>query len=157
DSPLAIDPRNGSTMYRGVANCNPYRTCDTSIYKSLDSGLNWTRLDSLDGKSCCSYLSQIAVNSQDSSIVYAGTADANETGSGLWKSVDGGATWTKLGSGDTAGLALHPRDPNTVYAAWNCCVYKTTDGGQSWNQASAGLPHGRTGSVLINPANPNIL
>ena len=144
-------------MYRGATECNPFGRCDTSIYKSLDSGLNWTLLDLLNGRSCCSYVSQIAVNSHDSSTVYAGTADDNETGSGLWKSVDGGATWTNLGSGDITGLALDPRDPNTVYAGWNCCVYKTTDGGQSWKEASAGLPHGRTGPVLINPANPNIL
>ena len=157
DSPLAIDPRKGSTMYRGATDCNPYGTCDTGIYKSLDFGLNWTLLRSLDGMSCCSYVSQIAVSSQDSSIVYAGTADDNQTGSGLWKSVDGGATWINLGSGDITGLALDPRDPNTAYAAWNCCVYKSTDGGQSWNQASAGLPHGRTGPVLINPVNPDIL
>ena len=157
DSPLAIDPRNGSTMYRGATYCNPYGTCDTRIWKSLDSGLYWAPLDLLDGKSCCSYVSQIAVDPQDSSVVYAGTADDNQTGSGLWKSADGGATWTSLGEGDITGLALDPLELNTVYAAWNCCVYKSTDGGQSWNQTSAGLPHGRTGPVLIDPANPNIL
>ena len=157
DSPLAIDPWNGSTLYRGVTQCSPYRTCDTRVWKSIDSGLNWTPLDSLNGKSCCSYVSQIAVEPQDSAVVYAGTADDNQTGSGLWKSLDGGASWTNLVEGDITGLALHPRDPNTVYIARNCCLYKTTDGGQSWNQASAGLPQGHTGPVLINPANPNIL
>jgi photosystem II stability/assembly factor-like uncharacterized protein len=97
DSPLAIDPRNGSTMYRGATYCNPYGTCDTRIYKSLDSGLTWTTGSPLNGKSCCSYVSQIVVDTQDSSVVYAGAADDNQTGSGLWKSVDGGATWTNLG------------------------------------------------------------
>lgn len=155
--PLAIDPSNASVMYKGVEVCN--FVCDTRIYKSLDSGRTWTRPDfALQAKgSCCSFVSQIAVSPQDSAIVYAGTADGNQTASGLWKSTDGGTTWTSFGWGDITGLALDPRDPNTVYTVWNCCLAKTTDGGKTWNDVDAGLPQWPVGPVLIDPADPDIV
>jgi len=81
----------------------------------------------------------LAVDPGDPRIVYAGTA-----GGGVFKSVDGGATWSAASRGlvdhRILALAIDPHAPATLYAATASGVYKSIDGGVSWTRASRGLP-----------------
>ena len=101
---------------------------------------------------------------------------------GLYKTTDGGESWEKILFVDdetgVSDLVMHPTDPNTIYAAtwqrirerWNdprneadydgSGIYKTTDGGATWNQVNEGLPapryRGRIG-IDIARSNPEVV
>ena len=120
------------------------------FFKSEDGGRNWSRvgLPSDDD-----FVLTIAVHPTDPQILYAGTA-AN-----TYKSVNGGATWTKLllGTGlsiSGSELVIAPSDPNTIYSAgpdW----WRSTDGGRTWDGPVAEPPHMH--AAAVDPANPNVV
>ncbi len=92
----------------------------------------------------------------DSRAIYAGTTN------GVFKSTDGGSTWTEANSGlagiDVFSLAIDPANPATLYAGtFGSGVFKTTDGGHSWALASSGLTDAIVLSLAIDPATPSTL
>jgi photosystem II stability/assembly factor-like uncharacterized protein len=113
----------------------------------------------------------------DPDVIWVGTGEAANRnssgwGDGVYKSTDGGRTFTNTGLRDThhiAEIATHPTDPAIVYVAapghlWGYSgsrgLYKTSDGGQSWTKLTNGLPDdGKTGctEVLMHPDNPEVL
>ena len=147
--PLAIDPQNPNIMYIGLTTCTGL--CDDKIAKSVDGGYTWTSLPSLRGRNCCSSVYSIVVDPQNSSRIWVGMNDDNETGNGLWETTDGGATWTNLYAGDINSMAVDPRNPDTIYVSDNCCLGKTTAGGAAWTDANAGLEHVCCGLVVVDP------
>ena len=87
----------------------------------------------------------LAFDPQDSNTIYTGT------GAGVFKTYDGGASWSNAGltGWSVAGLVIDPQNPSTLYAATGVYadddsssnkVYKSTDGGATWNEADSGLP-----------------
>src|SRR5687767_7690452 len=107
-------------------------------------------------------------------IVWVGTGEGNprnsmSVGNGIYKSVDGGKTWQHLGlekSERIHRIVLHPRDPNVAWVAamgqaWGQNaergIFKTTDGGRTWNKVL--YVNERTGAadLVIDPTNPNKL
>jgi photosystem II stability/assembly factor-like uncharacterized protein len=123
-------------------------------------------------------VSAIAVHPLNSNVIYIGTA-----GGGIWRSRDGGATWTPtfdrqlaLGIGEPGGLAIDPSNTDVIYAGTSgrigrgpsAGVFKSTDGGASWVSLGSGYPPGNTGNatqffgqqinvVLVDPADGNTL
>jgi len=120
----------------------------------------------------------VAVAPSDPKVVWVGTGEANDRnssswGDGVYRSADGGDTWTSVGlkqSRTIARIVVSPTDPNTVWVAamgdlWQpgpergC--YKTADGGKTW-QAVLGAPAPYAGKVgcgdlAIDPSNPGTL
>lgn len=104
----------------------------------------------------------LAVDPARPHIVYAGTRR-----SGLFKSVDGGATWVFAGRGlgvpEVTALAIDPTAPQTVYAATNGSgVFRSTDGGASWSKIWNGVPSpftpsGATYALAVDPKRPSTL
>ncbi|MGE5764790.1 MAG: choice-of-anchor D domain-containing protein [Mycobacterium leprae] len=116
----------------------------------------------------------IAINPNDGNIIYQGTA-----GGGVWRTIDGGNTWTPifdrqiaLGIGEPAGIAIDPNDTSTLYIGTSgrvtpqaeAGVYKSTDGGASCIRLGSGYPAGNTGDasqffdqdinvIIVDPAN----
>ncbi len=123
---LAIDPSNPSILYAG--------TDGSGVYKSTDGGAYWTAINS---GLTHGIVRALAIDPIDPNTVYAG-------GFGVYKSTDGGDQWAAVDNGlDTDGggvadvqtLAIDPTAPSTIYAgaAWACGeVYKSTDGGATW-------------------------
>ncbi|HET7584175.1 MAG TPA: hypothetical protein VFK13_04665 [Gemmatimonadaceae bacterium] len=116
----------------------------------------------------------LAIAPSDTNIVWAGTGEQNSRnsvtpGGGIYKSTDGGMTWQDMGLHETqqiARIVVHPTNPNIVYVAalghlWGPNkergLYKTTDGGKSWQLAK--YIDERTGfvDVALDPSNPNIV
>lgn len=117
----------------------------------------------------------IAVNPNNQSVLYLGTA-----GGGVWRSGDGGDNWTPLfdheptlGVGEPGGIAIDPNNTDTIYVGANASrgsgeastigqqgatgLFKSTDGGASWIQLGYGYPAGNTGnaySLFVNPTDP---
>ena len=130
---LAVDPKDINVMYAGTGGF-----FGGYLYKSTNSGLNWTRVlpDSLgDG------VSSIAIDPENSKNLYVGTA-----GSGIIiKSTDAGLSWNYSGMGET-GSIIHDifidADHNSnIYAGVNIFgLYKSEDFGVSWTKWNQGLP-----------------
>jgi len=97
----------------GCALCCSYG----GVYRSTDSGVNWTRTT----LHSTIYALQVAPN--DSQIVYAGTPD------GVYKTLDGGGVWTKIGlaGAQVNALAIQPGDPLTVYAGTGVSSQSSTE------------------------------
>jgi photosystem II stability/assembly factor-like uncharacterized protein len=123
-------------------------------------------------------VSSIAVNPNNSSIIYIGTV-----GGGVWRSEDGGNTWTPifdrqlaLGIGEPQAIAIDPNNSPTVYVGTSgrfapqpqAGLFKSTDGGGSWVAVGSGYPSGNTGNavqfvqqfinaIIVDPADGNIV
>lgn len=144
------------------------------IWKSTNYGLSWTNIS--DGKipGIADPIGALAVAPSNPKVIYAGTGEADirsdfDTGDGMYKSTDAGKTWSYTGLRDThmiTKVVIDPRDANVAYAASmghvfkpnpERGVFKTTDGGRSWNKVL--FVDDRTGSVdlAIDPRNPNTL
>ena len=128
-----------NTYYVGAASGGLFRT--------KNNGISWQPIfDDQDVSS----VSALAVSQKDPNIIWAGTGEtflirpAHAIGDGIYKSTDGGDTWTNMGLEKTARIGrivIHPTNPNIVYAAAlghahgpqkERGVYRTTDGGKSW-------------------------
>ncbi|MCP4658789.1 MAG: hypothetical protein GY856_25540, partial [bacterium] len=122
-------------------------------FRSLDRGESWTRLDA----GIAGDLTALSVDPGSSGTLYAGTA-AGE----LYKTVDGGASWSLTGSGlpadEIRSLAVDPLGPQVVYlgTALNG-IYKSTDGGANWVNVNNNVTMTTVNDVAINPNDSQIV
>jgi len=97
----------------------------------------------------------LTLDPSDAATIYAGTA-----GGGVFKSSDGGDSWSATGltNAYVRSLVVDPGSPSTVYAATASGMYKSTNAGSSWVFASAGLPSGSSCyGLAIDPTTPSTL
>ncbi len=159
-SDIVIDPNNSNIIYAatGDHNISGLPHIGDGVYKSTDAGISWTNI----GLTNQSIVSKILINPNNSNILYAATMGKHyerNPDRGLYKSIDGGATWASILFLSTQtgviDLFMDPFDPNTIYASgWDRIrnnqestasgnggrIHKTTDGGTTWTQLSGGLP-----------------
>jgi photosystem II stability/assembly factor-like uncharacterized protein len=104
------------------------------------------------------FVSAIAIDPQNPSTIFAG-AGTQEDGDfigGVFRSMDGGTTWSATSLRcSVENLAIDILNSNTLYAATDCGLYKTTDGGESWNLLNTGP--GPTSAIAIDPLNPDTI
>ena len=144
------------------------------VWKSVNAGTTWEPIFDKYGSSS---IGDVAFFQKDPNIIWVGTGEeccrnSIAWGDGIYKSTDGGKTFTRMGleTTHTIGRVItHPTDPDTVYAAatghtWGYSgdrgLFKTTDGGQTWQKLTNGLPDdGKTGAIdlVMHPENPEIL
>lgn len=174
---LAIHPTNDDVVYAGTGEANyaNHSRPGMGILKSTDGGATW----SLNGTSTFAgrSVSKIVIDPSDTQVLYAAVAAAGgfpemaaakghpqRTGPyGVFKSTDGGSTWTLLAGGlpsqAATDLAIVPSAPQTVYAAigrpfgsTDNGVYKTTNGGTTWTKLAGGLPTANLGRISVATA-----
>lgn len=141
------------------------------VWISSNGGLNWTPV--FDDEECAS-VGAVAINQSNPDVIWVGTGEGNtrnstSIGCGMFKSLDGGKTWQKVGLENSERInriALHPTDPNTAYAAvlgklWGDSedrgLYKTTDGGETWTKLLYANESTGATDVQMDPSNPNKL
>jgi len=147
------------------------------IYRSLDGGETWENLGLKESE----HIGMIVVDPRDSQTVYVaaqGPLWSAGGDRGIFKTTDGGKTWTKiLGGGEyTGGNEVHmdPRDPDMLYAVTHqryrntaalinggpeSGIHKSLDGGKTWRQLKTGLPKQDMGKIglAISPQNPDVV
>ena len=187
---IAIDPKNPKVIWAGTGESWTRNSVSIGdgIYKSVDGGDNWTNLGLKDSER----ITKIAIDPSDSNTVYVcvpGKLWSDSDERGVYKTTDGGRSWTKVLKGANAStgcsmLSLDSKNPKTVYAGmWDfrrkgwtfrsggegptafsgSGLFKSTDGGTSWNELDAksasGLPAKPWGRVAVTvaPSNPNVV
>lgn len=139
------------------------------VWKTTDAGDSWANIS--DGFFETASIGAIAVADSDPNVVYVGTGSAAIRsnvilGRGVYKSTDAGKTWTQIGlrnAGQIGAIRIHPQDPNVAYVAAlgqpfgpnsERGVFRTKDGGKTWEKVL--FINDKTGAVSLamNPANP---
>jgi len=155
---LTIDPKNPNTLYLSGHRSDPEYRGYTSIggyaptlFKSKDAGSSWTMVN---GEFAPEGLS---IDPQDTSVLYAPGPSGNPSEHGVFKSMDGGATWSAVFSGLEANwVVVAPGEQHSsVYAGiGGFGIFKSTDGGTTWATANSGLKATNISAVSIDPRNP---
>src|SRR5689334_10741705 len=158
---FAVDPKNPARYFVAVASGGVWRT--------INAGNTWTPVFDREG----SYsIGCITLDPKNPLTVWVGTGENNSQrsvsyGSGVYKSDDGGKTWRNVGlknSEHIGRIAIDPKDSNIVYVAaqgplWgpggDRGLYKTTDGGKTWNQILKISENTGVTDVVIDPNDPN--
>ena len=178
---LAVAPSNPDIIYVGSGEGlrRPDLSTGDGIYKSSDAGKTWQHLGLRDGQQ----ITNIIVNPRDPNRVFVavlGHPYGPNSERGVFRSSDGGETWQKiLYKDDDTGatdLAFDPQNPQILYTdMWSSRrppwttgspleghsggLFKSTDGGETWNPLSKGLPTNAQGlgriGLGISPSNPN--
>lgn len=145
---LAIDPQTPTTVYAGTGYNypNPCR----GVFKSTDGGANWIELGPFNRS-----ISALAIDPQTPTTVYAASSQwacgpGGPQDPGIYKSIDGGSSWTAISTQLTIALAIDPATPTTVYAANTSGVVQSTDGGASWTPMNEGLTTASVGMFAID-------
>ena len=182
---IAVAPSNPDIIYVGTGepDIRSQHSYGIGMYKSTDAGKTWTHI----GLETTRQIGRVVVDPKDPNRVYVaalGHVYASNPERGVYRSLDGGATWKKIlfnasdpNNVGAVELAIDPQHPRVVYASlwatrrppWSVYapsnlpgsgLYKSTDGGDSWKQLTDGLPNdqfvGKIG-IAVAPAYPNRL
>lgn len=174
---VTMDQSNTNVVWVGSGENNSQRSVayGDGVYLSVDGGKSWKNKGLKDSE----HIGKIIIHPEDSRIVYV-AAQGPLWGSGgdrgLYKTTDMGETWEKvLEISENTGVSdivMDPRNPDVIYASAyqrrrhvftllnggpESAIYKTTDGGKTWNKSTSGIPSvdkGRIG-LAISPVNPD--
>lgn len=141
------------------------------LWRSTSGGVTW---EPVFDKETTQSIGAIAIQQDNPSVVWVGTGEGNPRnslngGDGIYKSLDGGNTRKKMGLEKTRHIhriIIDPKNPNTVYVAaigspWGehpeRGVYKTTDGGQTWERILFVDEKTGCAELVMDPSNPNKL
>lgn len=162
---VQVDPNQPGTMYIAFGSGN--------LWKTVDNGLTWKAIFE---EQAALGIGDIALAPSDPSIIYVGTGESlkkarNYTmpGVGVYRSDDGGESWRHLGLEDSwhiGEIVVHPQNPDIVFVAvlghfWstntNRGLYRTTDGGKTWEQVLYIDENTGANDVVIAPSDPEVI
>jgi photosystem II stability/assembly factor-like uncharacterized protein len=160
---FAVVESNPNIVYVGTAS--------GGVWKTTNNGTTWEAVFDKEGVST---IGDIAIAPSDPAVVWVGSGEPNNRqssswGDGIYKSLDAGKTWQKMGLAAThhiGRIVIHPKNPEVVYAAalghlWGPNaergVYKTTDGGKTWNQVLKINDDTGVSDIAMDPESPDTL
>ena len=176
---VTIDPSNSNTIWVGTGENVGGRHVGfgDGVYRSRDGGGTWEEMGLKESE----HISKIIIHPEDSNVIWVasqGPLWSSGGERGLFKSIDGGETWTNvLSAGEWTGvtdIVMDPRDPDRLYAAtWQhhrtvaaymgggpeSGIHVSEDGGETWERLKTGLPEGSMGKIglAISPQQPDVL
>ncbi|HVH33945.1 MAG TPA: PKD domain-containing protein [Tahibacter sp.] len=164
---VTLDPNNVNTVWVGTGDKNGGGCAGyfgQGVFVSTDAGATWNARNGSGANTMpLSIVNAVAVQPTDSNVILAGGAGTCSTagtlsGAGVFRSADGGATWTRVLSTNVEDIVFVP-GTNTVYAGLiNTGVSKSTDGGATWTNVSTGLnAAGSRLRLALSPSDSNTL
>lgn len=161
---VAGHPTDTQTFYMG--------TTGGGVWCTRDGGLSWQNLS--DGFFKRASVGGLAVSPSDPNVIYVGMGESTirgnvSHGDGVYKSLDGGETWTHCGLAATRNIGkvrVHPTNPDVVYVAAlghahgpnaERGVYRSTDGGKSWELVLKRDENAGAVDLSIDPTNPRVI
>jgi len=177
---IAISQADENLIWVGSGENNSSRStyAGTGVFKSTDGGKTWRNM----GLTESHHIGRIVIHPENNAIVYVaalGHLYTDNPERGVYKTTDGGQTWARvLFSDDRTGaidLVMHPKNPDILFAAtwekerkaWNMTesgdksgIYRTTDGGKTWQKLAGGFPQGKdVGRIglCISRSNPDVV
>jgi len=161
---VAGDPDDPLVFYMGTAH--------GGVWKTTDAGGHWRNVS--DRFFTVAPVGAIDVSHSNPKVVYVGMGEAiayqhSTPGDGVWKSTDGGETWTHMGLEKTRHIAkirIHPTNPDLVYVAAKGDIYgtnpergvfRTKDGGKTWERVLYKSERAGATDLSMDPSNPNVL
>ena len=176
---IGLDPSDPNRVWVGTGENNGGRHIGygDGIYKSNDGGASWENMGLKESE----HISKIIVHPEDPDTVWVASQGPLWSGGGdrgVFKTTDGGKTWENtLASGEFTGatdMVIDPRNPDRLYvamwqhhrtvAAWvgggpESGLWKSEDGGDTWEEMKSGLPKGNMGKIglAISPIRPDVL
>jgi photosystem II stability/assembly factor-like uncharacterized protein len=144
-------------------------TASGGLWKSTSGGIKW---EPIFEKEATASIGAVAIQQSNPSVIWVGTGEGNPRNSlnggyGVYKSLDGGKSWKSMGLEKTRHIhkiLIDPTDPNTVYVGaigspWGAHqergVYKTINGGKSWNKILFSNETSGVADMVMDPKNPN--
>ncbi|WP_405284249.1 hypothetical protein V3331_01480 [Gaopeijia maritima] len=141
------------------------------VWKTVDGGVTWSDVFRDEGTHS---VGDVAVHPRDTAVVWVGTGErasrqSSGWGDGVYKSTDGGESWTHMGLPDSKHIGrirMHPDDPDIVFVAamghlWGPNeergLYRSTDGGATWERVLHVDQHTGVVDVIMDPSDPSIL
>ncbi len=161
---VAGDPVHSQIFYFG--------STGGGVWKTTDGGIYWQNVS--DGFFKRASVGAIAIAESDPNVIYVGMGESCirsnvSHGDGVYKSTDGGKSWTHLGLADTrhiAKVSIHPENPDLVYVAAlghahgpnaERGVYRSADGGKTWERVLFRSENAGASDLAMDPNNPRIL
>ncbi|MDQ7816209.1 MAG: glycosyl hydrolase [Melioribacteraceae bacterium] len=159
---FAVNPKNHSEYYVAVASGH--------VWKTVNAGVTWAAVtDTLPYS-----IGVVVMDPNNSHVVWVGTGENNHQralgwGNGVYKTTDGGKSWKHVGLKDSrqiGGIIIDPRNSNVVYVAaegstWGPGgergLYKTTDGGKTWNKVLNISENTGVNNVVFDPRDPDVI
>jgi len=166
---IAVAPSNPNIVWVGTGEVQPRHSgpaySGTGVFKSTDGGRTWRHMGLVDTH----HIGKIVIDAKNPDIVFVaamGHSWSPNAERGVFKTTDGGVTWTKsLYLNDRTGaidLVMDPSDPKILYASlWQIVsgpesgIHKTTDAGKTWTKLRNGLPDGPLGRSNLDIARSN--
>ncbi len=160
---LEVHPTNARIIYAGTAG--------GGVWKSTNGGATFNPIFD----DYCQSIGAVAVDpTNPDNVVWVGTGEvwtrnSVSVGDGLYRTTDGGSSWQHMGFANSeriAGIQVNPKNPNEVYVAvlgplWSDSeergLYKTSDGGKTWNKILYVNPTTGCSDVALDPKNPEIV
>ena len=176
---ITIDSRNPNVVWVGTGENNAQRVVayGDGVYKSIDGGKTWTNVGLKESE----HIGRIVIDPRNSDVVYVaaqGPLWRKGGDRGVYKTIDGGKTWARVLSVDdwtgANDIQLDPRNPDVLVATtWQrnrrvfgfvaggpgSAVYRSTDGGRTWNKSQSGFPDEELGRIglAMSSANPSVV
>ena len=176
---ITIDPSNSNTVWVGTGENNNQRSVayGDGVYKSDNGGKSWKNM----GLKNSEHISKVIVDPRNSDVVYVaayGPLWSAGGERGVYKTIDGGLNWERIHfiseNTGTADLVMDPSNPDVLYETTHqrrrhvftyigggeeSSVYKSTDGGKTWNEIITGLPAKKMGRIglAISPVDSDYI
>lgn len=162
-SDIAVNPDNPFEYYVAAS--------AGGVWKTVNSGVDFIPIFDNEG----SYsIGCITIDPNNPNVIWVGTGENNNQrsvsyGDGIYKSIDGGDSWSHMGlknSEHIGKIIVHPEDSDVIFVAaigplWSKGgdrgLYKSTDGGKTWNAVLTVDEHTGVNDVVMSPANPDVL
>lgn len=160
---IAVHPNDPAVIYIGTAS--------GGLWKSVSGGASWTPVMDREGSYSIGW---VTLDPKNPNVVWVGTGERNSQrsvayGDGVYKSEDGGRSWKNVGlknSEHIGRIVVNPKNTEVVYVAaqgplWSAGgdrgLYKTSDGGKTWEQVLKISEHTGVSDVVMDPQNPDVL